>query len=224
MVAADLEVHRIVTGRDLERAGAELALDALVRDHRHDALDVRDHDLLADRVAVALVVGMDGDGDVGEHRRGADGRDRDVARPVGERIAGIGERVVHVDVLDLEVRDRRLVERAPVDDPLGAVDPAPVPEMDEEAHDRLDVEVVHCEALAAVVERGAEAAELAHDRAGPSPRDDARPARRTPRGRAPCATFPPPRAASRRRSGSRCRRGRIRAARACRSRASGASG
>ena len=156
VVAADLEVGRVVAGRDLERAGAELGLDARVGDHRHGPLDVGDEHLLADRVAVALVVGMDGDGDVGEDRRRPHGRDRDVPGAVRERVAGIRERVVHVDVLDLEVRDRRLVERAPVDDPLGAVDPAAVPEVDEEAHHRFDVGVVHREALAAVVERGAE--------------------------------------------------------------------
>ncbi len=165
VVAADLEIGRVVAGRDLERAGAELGLDACVRDHRHGTLDVRDEHLLADRIAIALVVGVHGDGDVGEDRRRPHGRDRDVPGAVRERVAGVGERVVHVDVLDLEVRDRRLVEGAPVDDPLGAVDPAPVPEVDEEAHHRLDVGVVHREALAAVVERGAEPAVLAHDRA-----------------------------------------------------------
>ena len=164
MVAADLEVGWIVAGRDLERAGAELGLDAGVRDHRDRPLHVGDDHLLADRVPVALVVGMDGDRDVGEDRRRPHGRDRDRAGAVREGVAGVRERVVHVDVLDLEVGDRRLVERAPVDDPLGAIDPPPLPEVDEEAHHRLDVGVVHREALAAVVERGAEAAELAHDR------------------------------------------------------------
>ena len=56
-------------------------------------------------------------------------------------------------------------DRAPVDDPVRAVDPAPLVEVDEEAHHRADVAVVHREALARVVERGAEAAELAHDHA-----------------------------------------------------------
>ena len=59
VVAADLEVDRVVTRRDLERAGAELGLHPLVRDHRHAPLDEGDDDLLADEVAVALVVGMD---------------------------------------------------------------------------------------------------------------------------------------------------------------------
>ena len=164
VVAADLEVHRVVAGRDLERAGAELGLDPLVGDHGHDALDVRDDDLLADRIPVALVVGMHGDGDVGEHRGRTDGGDRDVPGAVGERVARVGQRVVLVLVRDLEVGDRRLVERAPVDDPVGAVDPAAIPEVDEEAHHGLDVGVVHREPLALVVERGAEPAELAHDR------------------------------------------------------------
>ena len=224
MVAADLEVGRVVAGRDLERAGAELRLDARVGDHRHGPLDVRDEHLLADRVAVALVVGMDGDGDVGEDRRRPHGRDRDVPGAVRERVARVGERVVHVDVLDLEVGDRRLVERAPVDDPLGAVDPAAVPEVDEEAHHRLDVGVVHREALAAVVERGAEAAELAHDRpaglleVAPDALDERLAAELLPR-----------RPLVRELLlddvlGRDARRGRSPAARACRSRASGASG
>ena len=105
--------------------------------------------------------------DVGEDRRRPHGRDRDALLPVavGERVADRDERVVHVHVLDLEVGDRRLVERAPVDDPVGAVDPPAIPEMGEEREDGPDVRLVHREALARVVERGAEAPVLAHDRA-----------------------------------------------------------
>ena len=82
---------------------------------------------------------------------------------VDERIADVRERVVDVDVRDLEVGERGQVERAPVDDPVRAVDPALLPQVDEEAHDGADVRLVHREALAAVVERGADAAELHHD-------------------------------------------------------------
>ena len=127
-------------------------------------LDVGNDDLLADRVAIALVVRVHGHGDVGQHRRRTDGRNREVAGTVGERVARVGQRVVHVLVSDLEIGDRRLVERAPVDDPVGAVDPAAIPEVDEEAHHGLDVGVVHRESLALVVERGTETAELADDR------------------------------------------------------------
>ncbi len=165
MAPADLEVDGVVARRDLERAGAELGVDQVVGDDRYPPLDERDDDLLADRVAVAVVLRMHRHGDVGEDRRRPHGRDRDRARAVGERIARVDERVVHRLVDDLEVGDRRLVERAPVDDPVRAVEPPALPAVDEEAHDRLDVGVVHREALAVVGERGAEAAVLAHDRA-----------------------------------------------------------
>ncbi len=87
-------------------------------------------------VPVALVVRVHGDGDVGQDRRRPRGRDRDVAGAVDERVADRRERVVDLDVDELEVGERGLVERAPVDDPVGPVDPALAVEVDEEAHDR----------------------------------------------------------------------------------------
>ena len=95
-VAADLEVLRVVAGRDLQRARAELGLDALVGDHRHAPLDERHDHLAADRVPVALVVRVHGDGDVGRDRRRPRGRDRDAALAVGERVADVDELVVDV--------------------------------------------------------------------------------------------------------------------------------
>ena len=77
--AADLEVDRVVARRDLERAGAELGLDALVGDDRDGALDERHDGLLAHELPVALVVGMHRNADVPEDRRGPHGRDRDRA-------------------------------------------------------------------------------------------------------------------------------------------------
>jgi hypothetical protein len=106
---------------------------------------------------------MHGDGDVREDRRGAGGRDRDVAVTVHEWIPHVGERVVDVLVRDLQIGERRAVVGAPVDDPVRPVDPAPVPEVDEEVHHGAHVLLVHGEALAPVVERGADAAELEHD-------------------------------------------------------------
>ncbi len=164
MAPADLEVDGVVAGRDLERARPELGIDEVVRDDRHPPLDERDHDLPAHHVAVPLVVGVHCHGDVGEHRGRPRGGDRDRSRAVGERVARMGERIVHGNVDDLEVGDGRLVIRAPVDDPIRPIEPAALPGMNEEAHDGVDVGVVHREALAVVRERGAKAAVLAHDR------------------------------------------------------------
>ena len=46
VLAADLEVDRVVSRRDLERSSAELGLDPLVGDDRHAALDDRHDHLL----------------------------------------------------------------------------------------------------------------------------------------------------------------------------------
>ena len=152
MVASNFVVERIVARRHLERARSEFPLHAFVGDHRHPAFDDRDDHLAPDGCAVTVVLGMYRDGDVREDRRGPYGRDRDVAVAVGEGIADIGQRIVDVDVRELEVGQRRQVERAPVDDPVGAVDPALAVQVHEEAHDRTDVRVVHREALAAIVQ------------------------------------------------------------------------
>ena len=163
VVAADLEVGRIVPGCHLERTGAELRLDPLVRDDRHAPFHERDDRLPADEVAVAFVVRVDCDGHVGQHRRRADRRDRDRPGAVCERVAGERERVVDLLVLQLQVGQRGQVVRAPVDDPIRAVDPATVPEVDEERRHGLHVRLVHREALPPVVHRGAHTPELVHD-------------------------------------------------------------
>ncbi len=103
MIAADFEVDRVVPGRDLQRARAELRLDPLVGDHRHATPDDRHDDLLADSVLVPRIVRVDRHGDVGEDRRRTHRRDRDRPGTVDEGIPRVRQRVVHLDVLDLEV-------------------------------------------------------------------------------------------------------------------------
>ena len=78
---ARLVIVLIVGRRDLHGAGPERRVDDVVGDDRHVAVDERDPHAPADELAVALVVGMDGDGRVAEDRLGTGGRDDD--RPLG---------------------------------------------------------------------------------------------------------------------------------------------
>ena len=55
VVTSDLEVEGVVSGRHLQRAGAELRIDALVADHGHGSLDERHDHLTPDRRPPALV-------------------------------------------------------------------------------------------------------------------------------------------------------------------------
>ena len=78
----------VVRRRDLHGAGAEVALDDLVGDDRHVALDERDPDAPADERPVARVVGVDGDRGVAEDRLGPGRRDRDRLVRIGPPVAG----------------------------------------------------------------------------------------------------------------------------------------
>ena len=61
MVAADLEVGRVVARRHLQRARAEPDLDPLVADDRHRPVDQRHERGAPDQVRPARVVGVHGD-------------------------------------------------------------------------------------------------------------------------------------------------------------------
>ena len=163
MVATDLEVERVVPWRDFQRAAAELELDPLVGDHIDLSVDDRHTHARAHELPVALVGRIDGDGHVAEHRRRAHGRDRDRPPTLNERIADRGEMVDDRLVHHLEIGDRGRAARAPVDDAVGPVEPATLVQAHEELEHRLRVALVHREPLAPVVERGAQAAVLAHD-------------------------------------------------------------
>jgi hypothetical protein len=162
--AADLEVGRVVSRRHLERARAELGLHAFVGDDGDPSFDERDDHLAPDEVAIAVVLRVHGDRDVREDGRRSDGRDRHVPVAVGERVAREDELVVRLDAVELEIGERRRVERAPVDDPVVAVEPPALPQVDEMAHHRPLVALVHGHPLAAVVHGGAHTPELRHDR------------------------------------------------------------
>ena len=103
VAAPDLEVVGVMRRRDLQRAGPELGLDVVVGDDLQSAPDERQDRRLADQAPVAVVVGMDRDRRVGEHRLRPHGRDRDRAGAGRERVVDVVERVLALDLLDLEV-------------------------------------------------------------------------------------------------------------------------
>jgi hypothetical protein len=163
--AADLEVVGVVAGRDLEGAGAELRLHVGVGDDLQPPADDREDRRLPHQPRVALVVGMDRDRRVGEHRLRAHGGDRE--RPVAalERVVDVVEGVGDLALLDLEVGDRRARARVPVDHVVVAVDQALGEEVDEDLLDRVRVGGVEGEALLGVVDGRAQALVLLDDRA-----------------------------------------------------------
>ena len=165
---ADLEVDRVVAGRDLERAGAELPLDRLVADDRQLAFDDRELRFVADEGAVAFVLGVDGDAGVGDDRLRPGGGDRDrlagrLALVVEERVADVPEVAFLLAMHHLQVGEGGLAARAPVDDPLASIDQPLLIEVVEGGADGLGRAFVHGEAFAAPVGRGAQPPVLVED-------------------------------------------------------------
>ncbi len=133
----DFEVVRVVCGRDLDGAGAEFGVHVLVGDDSHRPVHERVRQAGTDQMAVALVVGMDRDRGVAQHRLDPSGGHHDVGLRVLQRAVPEGHQLtVDVLVVDLEVRDRRLEHRRPVDQPLGLIDQARVVEPLEDRPDR----------------------------------------------------------------------------------------
>src|SRR5206468_414801 len=119
----DLEVVEVVRRRDLDGAGAFLGVGILIPDDRNRPADERQDRGLSDEPVVALVVRMHRDRYVAEHRLGARRRDRDEALGLAvERILDEPELPLDLDLLHLEVRDRGLEARVPVDEALVLVD------------------------------------------------------------------------------------------------------
>ena len=135
----------------------------VVGDDRQAPADERQRAELPDQVAVALVGRVHRDSGVGEHRLRAHGGDGEHVVGALDRVVDLVERVGHLAVLDLELRDHRARADVPVDHVVVAVDEALVVERDEDLVDGADVVLVEREPLALVVARGAEALELADD-------------------------------------------------------------
>ena len=78
-------------------------VDSLVCDDGNAPRDHGNDHLAVDQVPVAIVVRVHGHRDVGQDRRRPHRRNRDVAVAVGEGVAHVGQRIVHLHVCDLEV-------------------------------------------------------------------------------------------------------------------------
>ena len=128
---ADLEVGRVVRRRHLHRARAEGGVHRVVRDDRDRPVDHGQHELAPDQVPIALVLGMHRHRRVAQHGLGPGRRHRDVAAPVGERIAQVPDLPVGLLLLRFLIGERGEAAGAPVDDVVAAIDQPLLVERDE---------------------------------------------------------------------------------------------
>jgi len=171
------EIVGVVGGRDLDGARAKRHVDQVrVPDDGQLAPVERVHDVGADEMGVAGVVGVDGDRGVAEHRFGARRRDDNLSvRPV-ERVSEgrqhpefdrffvarhfQGVEGGHVDVVDFNVGDCGFEAGRPVDQPVVPVHQAVGMQPQKRGFHRRRQLVVHRKRLARPVGRRADAAQL----------------------------------------------------------------
>ena len=186
MPLADFVVVEIMSRRYLDAAGAELGLYVVVGDYRDSSAHYRQDDFAADEPGVAVVLGMDRDGAVAEHRLRSRRGDDQVALAGGERVFEMPEFAGLVFREDLEIGQCGVKDGIPVDESFAPVDQTFVIQFDEDLHDRLRQAFVHREAIPAPVDGGAHASELLLDLSPgmffplPDPLDELFPAEVTP--------------------------------------------
>ena len=164
MAAADLEVHHRMAGGDLQNTRSELGIDRRIGDDRDHPVGEGDPDLLPHIAPVSFVVGMDGQGQVGD----------DSLRPRGGHheslVLSVRQEVLHIDQLSdtvlvghLHIRQGRETSRTPVDHALGPIEGAVFVKADKDLAHRLGKSRIHGESLVVPGERGAKPSNLVPD-------------------------------------------------------------
>ena len=162
---AHLVIVRVVGRGDLHCTGAQLPVDVVVGDDLQlQVVAERVIEFLADEVLVALVVRVDGDGDISQHRLDAGGGHDEVRLVVVERTVADGDELA-LDILvhDLDIGDGCLQHRGPVDQAVILVDHPGVEKLLENGDDRSVQPFVECEALPRPVDGIADRAHLRRD-------------------------------------------------------------
>ena len=121
---ADLIVVGVMAWRHLDGARAEAELNILIGNDGEFSADQRQDGVLADKVLIALVIGVNGNAGVAEHGLGTCGRDDELLVRILDGVSYMPERAGHILVLDLGVGKRRTALGAPVDDAAALIDKA----------------------------------------------------------------------------------------------------
>ena len=156
-----------VMGRgDLQRAGSELDVDIFVADDRNRAADQRHDDAGVGRQrGVTRVIGVDAERRIAQNGLGTRRGHDDVLLRTFDFVAQVVELAVRLLEDHLLVRESRFCGGVPVDHPHAAVDFPLLVEVAEDADDAFGAGLVHREAGALPVARGAQLAQLAQNHA-----------------------------------------------------------
>ena len=159
----DLVVVRVVRRRDLYHTGPLFHIGVLVAHDRDLLVQKRQDHVAAVQMLVALVLRVDRDRRIAEHRLGARGGDLEHLAGFLYLIEDMPKMAVLLLIFDLCVGDGGDAVRTPVYHAVAAVDLSVLIELDKDLLDRVGAALVHRKALAAPVAADAQLAQLACD-------------------------------------------------------------
>ena len=151
-------------GRHLDHPGPERLVHVLVGDDGKLAADERQDRVFANQMSVTLVPRVDRNSGIAQHRLRPRRRDDGELLCPFNRVPDVPEVAVRFGVVYLVVAQSRLVERAPIDDILAAIDQPLVEHPDEHFPHRLGEPLVHREPFTLPVARRSELPQLPDDR------------------------------------------------------------
>ena len=163
VTATDLKVVGVVSGSDLYATRSLFGIGVLVTNDRNTASNQRKHAVTADKILVALVVGVYGNSRIAQKRFGTCCCNLKISAATDERILNVPEVSLLLLIGNLCVGNRRLAVRTPVDNTLTAVDKSLVVKTNKDLLYRIRAALVKSEALAGPVAGGAHLLQLGDD-------------------------------------------------------------
>ena len=118
---ADVVIIEVMGRRNLDAACAELRIDIVIGDDRNTAANDRQNNFLSDEILVALIVRMHRNGTIAQHRLGPRCGDNKMTVARGKRVAEVPQVTLLVGRENLEVRQRCVQGRVPVDEALATI-------------------------------------------------------------------------------------------------------
>ena len=109
-------------GGNLHRTGPEFPGDVVIRYDRYPFVHNGENHLFPDNVRIPLIVGIDGNGGISQHRLRTGGGHDDLSLPVGIGVSDMPEAGPLLFVFDLEIGYGRMAARAPVHDIIILID------------------------------------------------------------------------------------------------------
>ena len=163
VTSADLKVVWVMGRCNLNNARTLCHIGVLVADNGDLFVEKRENDMAAVEMSVALVLGVDGNGGIAEHRLGSGGGKLKLLARLLYGVKKMPEVAVLLVIFDLRVGNRGLAAGAPVDHPVASVDKVFFIKAHKDFAHGLAAALVEGEAFSVPIAGGTELLELLDD-------------------------------------------------------------